>query len=193
MPAKALAYHPFLKALVPVSWVMLFALACASGPAQRDEEVAPRFKLAIADDFGVLLLHAGLPTEELPNGDDLSADQVHQLQLQLDLDRPKPSQEAPWLVANLVLRQATDQKPRAVSRAELNSRLRTFESLYVLRRDGYFARALSGKAEQCVGPVEVRDGGLHAGAFEVDHFYQRDAKQKWEPATMNVPIAALAR
>jgi hypothetical protein len=192
MPGKALASHRLLKLLVPVAWVMQFALACASNPAPRYVEAAPRYKLAVKDDFGVLLLHAGLPPEELPTGNELSAEQVRQLQLQLDLNRPKPSQEAPWLVANFLLHQATEQKPRAVSIAELNSRLQTFESLYVLRRDGYFARALSGKAEQCVGPVEVRNGGLHAGDFEVDHFYQRDAKQQWEPATMKVPIAALA-
>lgn len=190
MPGKALANHRLLKLLIPVAWVMLFALACASGPAPRAEETAP--KIAIQDDFGVLLLHAGLSPEELPKGNELSAEQAHQLQLLLELNQPKPSQEAPWRVAKFVLHQATDQKPRAVSIDKLSGQLQAFAPLYLLRRDGYFARALSGKAEQCVGPVEVRDGGLHAGAFEVDHFYQRDAKQQWEPATMKVPIAAPA-
>ena len=176
-----------MKSFLPTGWVAVCALACANGTS-RQEPLA-RHKLAEVDDFGVLLIEAGLSTDDLPMGRSLSAETLHWLRLQLDLNRPKPSEEAPWMVANLVLREVAQPARKSVPRAELNQRIQAFESLYLLRRDGYFARALSGKAEQCVGPVEIRDGGLRAGPFEVDQFYSRDARQQWHPVAGSLAVA----
>ncbi|WP_257457338.1 hypothetical protein [Archangium lipolyticum] len=67
------------------------------------------------------------------------------------------------------------------------------KTLFVLRRDGYLAEALSGRPVQCVGPVEVRDGGLRAGTFEVDNFYRRDGNQRWQRVEMPASSASASR
>jgi hypothetical protein len=67
-----------------------------------------------------------------------------------------------------------------LSRFELGRRIQEFAMLRTLRPDGYLAAALTGRPEQCVGPVEVQDGALRAGAFELGSFYRRDDKDEWQ-------------
>ncbi|MBN1206979.1 MAG: hypothetical protein JXB05_18995 [Myxococcaceae bacterium] len=54
---------------------------------------------------------------------------------------------------------------------ELLQRLRPFHFLVVMRPDGYLAGALNGKPLQRMGRVELREGRLMAGPFEVGAFY----------------------
>ncbi|MBM7115682.1 hypothetical protein [Archangium primigenium] len=178
--------------LFRTSWLMLFTLACTSAPVVVREQ-PPRNKLANVDDFGALLVDAGLPTEDLPRNPELSAAQANELKLRLSLDWPKRAEEAPRMVASLLLEDVLRRKTGTVSRRELSQRLRDFDAVYMMRRDGCFARALSGKAEQCVGPVEVREGQLRAGAFIVDRFYTRDARNQWQPALTPAPPAVASR
>ena len=174
-------------------WMLVGAAGCASrrgAPAAVQERPLLSHKLSGVDDFGTLLVDAGLPSDDLPRDEALSAAQVRELQLRLELERPRPAEEAPWMVAHFVLSEV-GAKNVGVTKAELSHRLRAFENLYVLRRDGYFAHALSGRAVQCVGPVEVRDGAVRAGVFEVERFYKRDARQQWQLATQVTVAPAL--
>lgn len=56
--------------------------------------------------------------------------------------------------------------------AALLERLRPFHSLAVMRPDGYLVSALTGRPLQRMGRVELREGKLMAGAFEVGAFYR---------------------
>jgi hypothetical protein len=55
---------------------------------------------------------------------------------------------------------------------ELLRRLEPFTFLVVMRPDGYLASAMTGKPLQRMGRLEVRDGRLMAGVFEVGGFYR---------------------
>jgi len=72
-----------------------------------------------------------------------------------------------------VLRQLRTQD-EDVPYAEVIQRLRPFRSLVVMRPDGYLVSALSGRALQRMagGRVELRDGRLMVGQFEVGAFYR---------------------
>lgn len=61
-----------------------------------------------------------------------------------------------------------------VSYAELLQRLRPFRVLVVMRPDGYLVSALTGRSLQRMGKgrVELRDGRLMVGQFEVGAFYR---------------------
>lgn len=71
----------------------------------------------------------------------------------------------------VVLRQVLTQH-EDVPYAELLERLRPFSFLAVMRPDGYLASAVTGQALQRMGRVELRDGRLMAGTFEVGAFYK---------------------
>ncbi|HLL53201.1 MAG TPA: Tox-REase-5 domain-containing protein, partial [Myxococcaceae bacterium] len=83
----------------------------------------------------------------------------------------------------------------AVSRAELLERLRRFRRLAVLRPDGYLAWAITGKTAQRAGRLEVRDGTLFAGRFELGRFYDasggvfRRLNERFEPERPDFPLA----
>jgi hypothetical protein len=172
-----------------LSLVLPGIMGCASNTPPPQAFGATRDKLAELDEFGALLLKAGLPTEFLPTGPEVSPSQARQLQLYFDLNPPRLMEYSPWLVANVLLLEVV-RRQDAVSRAELGRRVQEFKTFFVLRRDGYLAEALSGRPVQCVGPVEVRDGGLRAGTFEVDNFYRRDAHQQWQHVELPVPSAS---
>ncbi|WPB76318.1 hypothetical protein KYC5002_45955 [Archangium violaceum] len=171
-----------------VCLVLLCPLACAS-KSQPQALSATRDRLAELDEFGALLVKAGLATEFLPTGVELSPEQAQQLRLHFDLNPPTSTAYAPWLVADVLLLDVTLKK-QPVSRAELGHRIQEFQPLFVLRRDGYLAEALSGRPNQCVGPVEVRDGGLRAGAFEVGNFYRLDDANQWQHVQVPAPAPA---
>jgi hypothetical protein len=56
--------------------------------------------------------------------------------------------------------------------AELLRRMEPFKFLVVMRPDGYLANAMTGKPLQRMGRLEVREGRLMAGVFEVGGFYR---------------------
>ncbi|QRO01428.1 hypothetical protein JRI60_21610 [Archangium violaceum] len=174
------------------SLVLPGPLGCASSTPPSQAFGSTRDKLAELDEFGVLLLKAGLPTEFLPMGSELSPSQARQLRLHFDLNPPRLMEYSPWLVADVLLLEVA-RKQEATSRAELGRRVQEFKTLFVLRRDGYLAEALSGRPVQCVGPVEIRDGGLRAGTFEVDNFYRRDGNQRWQHVEMPASSASASR
>jgi hypothetical protein len=70
-----------------------------------------------------------------------------------------------------VLRQVLTQAEDAPY-AALLERLRPFAGLVVMRPDGYLATAITGKPLQRMGRVELREGRLMAGGFEVGAFYR---------------------
>lgn len=78
---------------------------------------------------------------------------------------------APRRTLVVVLRQVLTQH-EDLPYAELLERLRPFQRLAVIRPDGYLASALSGRAIQRMGRVELREGRLMAGSFEVGAFYK---------------------
>lgn len=172
---------------VVLSLVLLCPLACASN-APPAAYATTRDALADLDEFAVLLLKAGLPAELLPKGRDLSPQEAKQLRLHFHLFPPKASEYAPWLVADVLLLDVT-LKTEAVPRAELGRRVQEFQPLVVLRPDGYLAWALTGKEQQCVGPVGVQDGAYRSGTFEVGTFYMKDETDTWRPVAVPALVA----
>jgi hypothetical protein len=59
-----------------------------------------------------------------------------------------------------------------ISYAELLQRTYRFRLLAVMRPDGYLASALNGRPLQRMGRLELREGRLVAGGFEVGAFYR---------------------
>ncbi len=177
--------HSPLGLLTLLSVVLLCPLACASNsPPQA--YASTRDALANLDEFGALLIRAGLPPELLPSGRELPPEQAKQLRLQFHLYPlypPKPVEYAPWLVADVLLLDIT-LKSTAVSRAELGRRIQEFKPLLVLRPDGYLAEALTGRAERCVGPVEVKDNSYRAGVYELGAFYKPDENNEPQPVSV---------
>lgn len=174
--------------LIALSLVLLCPLACASNPPPQ--VFGPtRDKLAVLDEFGALLVKAGLPPELLPTGFEVSPEQAQQLRLQFELNPPRAGEYAPWLVADALLRSVVREK-QPITRAELGRRIQEFKDLFVLRRDGYLAEALSGTPVQCVGPVQVQDGALRSGIFEVGTFYKRDEEHQWQHVEVSSPTTA---
>lgn len=168
-----------------LSLVLLCPLACASkDPTQAF--ASTREALADLDEFGALLLRAGLPPEQLPTGRELSPEQARQLHLQLHLyplNPPTPAQYGPWQVADVLLLDVTS-KQSPVTRAELGRRIQEFQSLLVLRPDGYLAEALTSKVERCVGPVEVKEDAYRSGIYELGTFYTLDENNAPQPIPM---------
>jgi hypothetical protein len=154
------------------SLVLVCPLACASNT--RGQALATtREALSELDEFGALLVQAGLPPDALPTGRELSVEEARRLRVSFDLSPWTPQQYPPRLVASLLLRDV-EARGEAVSRFDLGRRIQDFSPLLVLRRDGYLARALTGTPVQCVGPVQVKDGTGHADGYEVDGFYKPD-------------------
>jgi hypothetical protein len=164
---------------------LLCPLACASNsPPQAF--ASTREALADLDELGALLLRAGLPPEHLPTGRELSLEQAKQLRLQLHLyplNPPTPVAYGPWQVADVLLLDVTS-KGSPVTRAELGRRIQEFKPLLVLRPDGYLAEALTGKAERCVGPVEVKEDAYRSGIFELGTFYKLDENNAPQPVSV---------
>ncbi|QRK05219.1 hypothetical protein JQX13_34170 [Archangium violaceum] len=174
-----------------LSLVLLSPLACASN-SQPQAYSSTREALADLDEFGALLMRAGLPPEFLPSGRELSPEQARQLRLQLHLYPlypPKPVEHGPWTVADVLLLDVT-LKSSAVSRAELGRRIQEFKPLLVLRPDGYLAEALTGRAGRCVGPVEVKDNTYRAGIYELGVFYRPDENNEPQPVSVGGQPAA---
>ena len=169
------SHHP-----LPLPWclaVMLLLLPVLAGCSRKADGVFGRTRavLAEADDFGMLLVGAGLAPEELPQGGDITVEEARRLRLLLSLARNSlrgfgPSVTADYLLAEVMA------KGKAVSRSELGARLRRFEALAVLRPDGYIVAAMTGAPLECVGPVGVQNGALRAGDYRLGAFYANEGQ-----------------
>jgi hypothetical protein len=169
-----------LRSGIPVSrfWLLppllLAALAISTGCAGKSEGLYghTRTVLSELDDFGVLLLSAGLAPEALPAGREVTAEEAGRLRLLITLlladgsmQRYGPRVTADFLLAEIVA------GGRPVSRATLAEGLRRFEQLTVLRPEGYLASVMTGTPVQCVGPVQVQQGTLMSGDYKVGALY----------------------
>jgi hypothetical protein len=166
------SYVPVFRFLVTTS--LLLVLVLPLGCAQKAEGLygPTRTVLEGLDDFGLLLLSAGVVPEALPAGQEVTVEEAGRLRLLLTLlladgsmQRYGPRVTADFLLAEL--RSGGKSVPRTI----LNERLRRFERLAVLRPDGYLASVISGTALQCVGPVQVQDGALVAGGYKLGALY----------------------
>ncbi|WP_224365679.1 hypothetical protein [Hyalangium versicolor] len=156
-------------------WGLAVALAVGAAGCARKESGVYRQEhaiLAAADDFGLLLLSAGLRTEPLLADGELTVDEARRLRLMLDLEfadggmqRYGPRVAASYLLAEVI----TGGQP--VTRPVLNARVRRFEPLAVLRPDGYLVMTLTGTPLQCAGPVQVQAGTVTAAEFVLGTFY----------------------
>ncbi|MFP2927224.1 hypothetical protein ACLESO_18910 [Pyxidicoccus sp. 3LG] len=165
---------------VSPSWCLasaLLLLPFLSACSHKAEGVfgSTRAVLAGTDDFGMLLISAGLSPEELPQGEEVTVPQASQLRLLLSLAGNSvrgfgPNVTADYLLAEVVAR------GEAVSRSTLAERLRRFEALAVLRPDGYIVAAMTGKPLECVGPLGVENGALRAGDYRLGAFYANEGQ-----------------
>jgi hypothetical protein len=165
---------------LPLSWGLASAwllLAVSPGCVRKAEGVFShtRAVLAEADDFGMLLIGAGLAPEELPQGPAITVQEATRLRLLLSLARHSPRGFGPNVTADYLLAEVV-AKGEAVSRAELGERLRRFEALAVLRPDGYIVAAMTGAPLECVGPVGVQNGALRAGDYRLGAFYANEGQ-----------------
>jgi hypothetical protein len=146
--------------------VLLLGMAlvgCATGTAVG--------KHASADAFLGLQHASGLEEDDWhPPGEALEPEDSRTLWAALTRAKPTLSRFAPRRTLHAFLLPLLPQR-EALPYAECLQRLRPFRSLAVMRPDGYLAAALSGRALQRMGTVELRDGRLMAGAFEVGAFY----------------------
>lgn len=151
-------------------FLLLLLTSCAGKP--QGVYAGTHALLARSDDFGLLLLNAGLRAESLPADASLTPEDARRLWLLLSLDstdggmqRTGARTAATYLLAEVTL------GGQPVPRDTLNERLRRFEQLAVLRPDGCLVMVLTDTPVQCVGPVQVQDGALKAGEYSVGRFY----------------------
>ncbi|MFP2926121.1 hypothetical protein ACLESO_13050 [Pyxidicoccus sp. 3LG] len=153
-------------------WLLLLVVATSCSGKQPGLYGDTRTLLADTDDFGMLLLNAGLRAESLLADDQVTPEEARRLWLLLSFDstdggmqRTGPRTAATYLLAEVTL------GGQPVPRHVLNERMRRFEKLAVLRPDGCLVMVLTGIPVQCVGPVQVQDGALRAGEYTVGGFY----------------------
>jgi hypothetical protein len=156
--------------LVRLSLLLLLATSCSGKKSGVYGDT--RTLLADTDDFGMLLLNAGLRADALPTDDPVTPEEARRLWLLLSFDSTDGGMQrtghraaATWLLAELTL------AGTPVSRHVLNERLLRFKNLAVLRPDGCLVMVLAGTPVQCSGPVQVQDGALRAGEYTVGRFY----------------------
>ncbi|PTL75527.1 hypothetical protein [Vitiosangium sp. GDMCC 1.1324] len=189
MPSEQVSRRRWIRvacfsARAPLSLLVMLAVlascpvAYASHPSS-DALAATRDALAGLDEFGALLLGAGLPIEAIPQGRSLSPVQAERLRRHFSILPYLPQQYSPRFVAHELLRYV-EQHGEEVSRWDLSRMVQAYRSLFLLRQDGYLAAALTGEPSMCVGPVEVRDDG--AGAFEMGVFHTRADGDRWRSA-----------
>jgi hypothetical protein len=152
---------------------MLVAWSCTPKVAGVYEST--RAAVAQVDDFGMLLLEAGLAPEAIPIGEVVTVEQAQRLRMLLRLAMADGNMKSygPRVTADFLLAEAVTAGG-VVSRSSLNERLRRFERLAVLRPDGYLAQAITGAPLQCVGPVQMQGNDLQAGDFRVGPFYTQE-------------------
>jgi hypothetical protein len=124
------------------------------------------------DDFQFLQQSAGLREDSRhPEGKALETRDARALWEALAGTRTTLQNFAPRRSLFFLLRQVLSES-QDVPYAELLERLRLFHRLVVMRPDGYLAIAVTGEPLQRMGRVELREGKLMAGRFEVGAFYK---------------------
>jgi hypothetical protein len=153
--------------------LLLVAWSCTPKGAGIYEST--RAAVAQVDDFGMLLLEAGLAPGAIPSGEVVTVEQAQRLRMLLRLAMADGNMKGygPRVTADLLLTEAVTAGG-VVSRGSLNERLRRFKGLAVLRPDGYLALAITGAPLQCVGPVQMQGNDLQAGDFKVGPFYTQE-------------------
>jgi hypothetical protein len=157
------------------SVVLLMLVAWSCTPRVAGVYESTRAAVAQVDDFGMLLLEAGLAPGTIPSGEVVTVEQAQRLRMLLRLAMADGNMKSygPRVTADFLLAEAVTAGG-VVSRISLNERLRRFEGLAVLRPDGYLALAITGAPLQCVGPVQMQGNDLQAGDFKVGPFYTQE-------------------
>jgi len=171
-----------LLALVVLAWMTGCATNGAGGrhsavqgeatPPDCEQGCGDRGLWEKRDDFQLLQRAAGLEEDSWHEaGEELETDDAREMWEALARTGPTLQTFGPRRSLMVVLRQVLTQD-EDVPYAELLERLRPFHFLVVMRPDGYLVGALTGKPLQRMGRVELREGRLMAGAFEVGTFYR---------------------
>ncbi len=124
------------------------------------------------DDFQLLQESAGLEAAARhATGEEFETDDAKALWEALARTPATLKNFAPRRTLVFLLRQvlAADED---ISYAELLQRTSGFRLLVVMRPDGYLAGTLNGRPLQRMGHLELREGRLVAGGFEVGAFYR---------------------
>jgi hypothetical protein len=145
--------------------------ACASQPPPL-ALASTRDTLAGLDEFGALLLGAGLFASSIPQGREVSPEQATMLRRSLAILSSVPRQYAPRFVADELLRYV-ETKGASVSRVGLGWMVQEYRDLFVLTPDGYLAAALTGVPTYCVGAVQVSPTSAGVGGYELGRYYTR--------------------
>ncbi len=125
-----------------------------------------------ADDFQLLQESAGLDEDTRhPAGEMLEADDAKNLWEALARTSTTLKNFAPRRTLVFVLRQVL-AAGEDVTYSEVLQRLGSFRFLAVMRPDCHLAGALTGRPSQRMGRLELREGRLMVGRFEVGAFYR---------------------
>ncbi len=175
-----LSVHAPLSLFAALALLASGPVACASRPPP-DALAATRDALAGLDEFGALLLGAGLPVEAIPQGRSVSPEQAERLRRYFAILPYLPQHYAPRHVADELLRYV-EQHGQGLSRWDLSRMVQEYRSLFLLRQDGFLAAALTGEPVRWIGRVEVRDHGAGAAEFEMGVFYTSADGESWQRA-----------
>src|SRR6218665_925748 len=144
--------------------------ACASQPPLA--LASTRDTLAGLDEFGALLLGAGLFPSNIPQGREGSPEQATMLRRSLAILPSVPRQYAPRFVADELLRYV-ETKGASVSRVGLGMMIQDYRHLFMLTPEGYLAAALTGVPTYCVGAVQVSATTAGVGGYELGRYYEK--------------------
>ncbi|HYH95875.1 hypothetical protein [Hyalangium sp.] len=175
---------PALLALMALGWMTGCATSGVAGqhttvehggiPADHSQDGGGFGFWKQGDDFQILQQSAGLEEDSWhKEGEELETDDAQALWEVLARTRTTLQSFGPHRSLVFVLRQVLT-RDEDVPYAQLLERLRPFHFLVVMRPDGYLVSALNGRSLQRMGMgrVELREGRLMAGAFEVGAFYR---------------------
>jgi hypothetical protein len=124
------------------------------------------------DDFQRVQQSAGLEEGDWHEADEeLGPEEALKLVQSLARSRTTLQNFAPRRTLAFVLSPVVSHKEE-VSYAELLRRMEPFRFLVVMRPDGCLASAMTGQPLQRMGKLELREGRLMAGVFEVGGFYR---------------------
>lgn len=177
-----MAYVPALARVRGTALWLLCALVLLEGCATGLSRESPRdpmgtqgsgggFPEPSADAFQALEDHGGLePSAWLPAGAALSPTQAREVLLQLTRtpvtwSNQVPRQSLAWLLREVLAGDAP------VEYSDLCWRAGRFDSLVLLRADGYLVAALTGTPLQRMGTLELREGQWWVGRLRVGDFY----------------------
>lgn len=153
--------------VVLVGWLLASTVGCASTPTTKE-----KIKLAGLSDFGLMLVKAGIPLEEVPDVEELTEKQVEDLNLKLQMV-PQTMQNYTFRTAVQRMLRAVKLTHRPIKMEKLSEWLRGYDGRAFMRPDGYLAYVLTGKEAECVGRPEVKNGALMAGPYEVGNLYAK--------------------